>query len=207
VTPKGALVVDWGGVLMITVDHSPRLRWDQRLGLAPGSVENAVFGIDDWRAAQRGEIPPADYWQTVGKHLKLSADQLAAFRVDFFSMDQPNIPLVDLLRRWHTAGLAVGLLSNNSADLHVRIDDLGLADLFDAQVISADTGILKPDPAAYAAILSRLNVSASQSFFIDDFAENVEAARAAGMRAYHYRPGCEIDLAAHVDCWLNESVP
>ncbi len=205
-SPKKALVVDWGGVLMITFDHGPRLRWDRQLGLAPGSVEDTVFGIDAWRASQRGEISPADYWQAVGQRLKLTADQLAALRVEFFSMDQLNTPLLDLLRRWHAAGVAVGLLSNNIAHLHTQIDDLGLAGLFDAQVISADIGTLKPDLAAYAAILSCLNVSASQSFFVDDFAENVDGARAAGMCAYHYQPGCETDLAAHVNRWLNESV-
>ena len=206
-TPKKALVVDWGGVLMITSDHGPRLRWDRQLGLAPGSAEDAVFGIDAWRAAQRGEISLAGYWQAVGQHLNLTADQMAAFRMDFFSKDQLNTPLLDLLRRWHAAGVAVGLLSNNTANLHDQIDGLGLANLFDAQVISADIGTLKPDPAAYAAILSRLDVSASQSFFIDDFAENIDGACAAGMCAYHYQPGCETDLAAHVDRWLNESAP
>ena len=51
-----AVIFDWGGVLMRTVDASPRLAWDARLGLAPGSVNRLVFESSAWRRAQLGQI-------------------------------------------------------------------------------------------------------------------------------------------------------
>ena len=51
-----AVIFDWGGVLMRTVDASPRLAWDARLGLAPGSVNRLVFESPAWRRAQLGQI-------------------------------------------------------------------------------------------------------------------------------------------------------
>ncbi|MDP3226012.1 MAG: HAD-IA family hydrolase, partial [Rubrivivax sp.] len=44
------------------------------------------------------------------------------------------------------------------------------------------TGILKPDPRAYAAVVQALGVSAADCVFVDDQLRNVEGARLAGMQ-------------------------
>ena len=50
-------------------------------------------------------------------------------------------------------------------------------------VDATHTGILKPDPRAYAAVVEALGVPARDCVFVDDQPRNVEGARRAGMQA------------------------
>jgi HAD superfamily hydrolase (TIGR01509 family) len=61
-------------------------------------------------------------------------------------------------------------------------------------LISAEVGLAKPDPRIYRLAAERLGVRPDEAVFVDDFAANVEGARAVGMRAIHFRP--ELDLRA-----------
>jgi putative hydrolase of the HAD superfamily len=197
-----AVVFDWGGVLMRTADHSPRHAWDRRLGLSPGAVEAVVHGIPAWRAVQRGESTPETYWQAVAEKLNLSAGQLTRLRRDFYSGDRLDESLVALIRDLRGRDVPVGLLSNNSPELADLLADLGVGDLFDACVISAEIGVMKPDPHAYRAILDELEVRPQEAVLIDDSPENVEGARSVGMATIHFRPG--MDLRAALEVWLDE---
>jgi epoxide hydrolase-like predicted phosphatase len=197
-----AVIFDWGGVLMRTVNYSPRHAWDERLGLPPGSVERVVHGITAWQAAQKGEIDLETYWQAVAAELNLSSEQLAGLRRDFYSGDRLDGNLVGLIRDLKARGIPVGLMSNNTLDLIDTLSELGLSDCFDACVISAEIGVMKPDPGAYRAILDRVNVAPHNAIFIDDFPRNVEGARAVGMAAIHFTPG--VDVRVVLEKWLNE---
>lgn len=43
-----AAILDFGGVIVRTEDYGPRHAWDRRLGLPPGSVEQAVHHGETW---------------------------------------------------------------------------------------------------------------------------------------------------------------
>jgi 2-haloacid dehalogenase len=45
----------------------------------------------------------------------------------------------------------------------------------------------KPDPGIYVLTCARLAVEPTDSVFVDDNADNVEAARAYGMEAVHFQ--------------------
>ena len=66
-------------------------------------------------------------------------------------------------------------------------DSHGIYDLFDEVVVSADVGIAKPEPRIYAIAAQRLGLPAADCVFVDDLEPNVDAARAAGMHAIHFR--------------------
>ncbi len=185
---------------MRTIDITPRLKWDRRLGLAPGTVESVVHRSDAWRQAQCGEIDLSSYWQAVGHQLGLTSDDLASLRHDFYSGDQLDQELVALIRDLRAAGVRIGLLTNNTLDLEDTLYNLSLNRLFDTWVISAQIGVMKPDPLAYRAILHALGVSPGQAILVDDFAANTEGARAVGMHAIHFSP--DLDLRAVLYRWL-----
>jgi epoxide hydrolase-like predicted phosphatase len=197
---RKAVIFDWGGVLMRTVDYEPRRRWDRRLGLPEGSVEGVVHGSDAWTQAERGEISPDDYWLAVRGQLHLSPTQLSDLRLDFYSGDRLDEALLSLITALRARGVLIGLLSNNSLELLDMLADIHLHSLFDAFVISARAGIMKPDPGAYRAILEQLGVSAGQALFIDDSRVNIEGALAVGMTAIRFEP--TLDLGAIIDNWL-----
>ena len=180
-----AVIFDWGGVLMRTVDASPRLAWDARLGLVPGNVNRLVFESYAWRRAQLGQMRDGDFWVNLGARLNLSPDALTEFRRDFWAGDRLDGDLVALIRslrpRYKTA-----LLSNFSAQLSQLLTQHGLIDVLDVIVISGEEGILKPDARIYHLAAGRLGVPVADCLFVDDVEENVAGARAAGMQALHF---------------------
>jgi putative hydrolase of the HAD superfamily len=53
-------------------------------------------------------------------------------------------------------------------------------------IVSADLGILKPDPRIYIHLLKKHGLNASESVFIDDLEINVEGAINVGMKAFQF---------------------
>jgi epoxide hydrolase-like predicted phosphatase len=196
-----AVIFDWGGVLMRTVDYSPRHAWDHHLGMPSGAVESIVHGIPAWEQAQLGAITPEAYWGAVQEGLGLDSEALAALREDFYIGDRLDETLVELIVDLRKRGVLIGLLSNNTLDLYDTLAVFELEPLFDAVVISAEIGLMKPNPAAYKVILERLGMAPRQTLFVDDFLTNVEGARAVGMEAILYTP--DLDLGAAFERWLS----
>ncbi len=200
-----AVIFDWGGVLMRTRDYSPRLAWDKRLGLLPGSVERVVHGLPEWIEVQLGQRDPDTYWQAVAEQLHLPTEMLPLLQSDFYRGDRLDEDLVILIRRLRMGGIRVALLSNNGPDLLDQIEALGLSDLFDAVVISCQIGQMKPHIGAYLTTLGKLAVSPERSLLIDDSEANVEGARAAGMAAIRFYP--DLDLMSALEQWLSATSP
>lgn len=189
-----AVIFDFGGVLMKTVDYMPRHTWDTRLNLPIGSVERAVHNDDSWRKAQTGAIDITEYWQDVGDRLKLNVKQTGQLASDFYSGDALDEAHIDYIKQLREEGFTVGLLSNDSLELAPKLRRLEIDALFDPLVISAQIGVMKPDARAYEAVLRQLNRPAEEVIFIDDRPENVTGANTVGLYGVHYKNG--MDLAS-----------
>ena len=177
-----AVIFDYGGVLARTVDPEPRAAWERDLGLAPGALTATVHDKRLWVAAQNGSIQSGAHWQAVAEALGLSESQLRDLRASFYAGDVLNQKLLARIDRLRQQGMALGLLSNFSTDLRGMLEAQDLVRRFDHVAISAEIGVMKPDAAAYEAILGMLALPASACVFIDDLPANVAAARALGMR-------------------------
>ena len=182
-----ALLIDWGAVLMRTVDIRPRMAWERRLNLPPGALADMVFGGPAWHLAQQGKATLDDVWAEVGQQLKLDETDVAILKRDFWAGDRLDEALVELLRSMRQQGLLVALVSNHTAALPTLLAKLGLDGLFDLIVVSALEGVLKPDPTIYRRVLERLGVAPEEAVFIDDTRVNVEAARQLGMVGVRFR--------------------
>ncbi len=180
-----AVVWDWGGVLMRTMDVRPRMAWERRLHLHPGGLADLVFGTRAWDRAQRGETSVDDVWAEVADRLGIGEADLSALRRDFWAGDRLDEELVGLIRELRRAGIRIGLLSNYPSDLRRLLGDL--ESLLDAVVISGEEGVMKPDPAIYRIVLERLGVSPGEAVFVDDWKPNVEAAQRLGMLGVRFR--------------------
>lgn len=180
-----AVVFDWGGVLMRTVDASGRRKWERKLGLPLHAVDRVVHGSRSWKQAQSGVITDSAYWADVAAQLGLEDVALAEFRRDYFGGDRLDQEMVQFIRGLRPR-LRTALLSNASPGLRDLLDGLGVTDLFDVVVISGEVGVQKPDPAIYHLLLDRLDLSAGETIFVDDFIRNIEAAQRLGMRTLHF---------------------
>lgn len=102
---------------------------------------------------------------------------------DMFEPWPEALAVVDSLR----GRVPLGLVSNTNS-LHFEHLDarLALRERFDHLSLSHEVGALKPHPALYRDALGALDVPAASAWFTDDLPENVEGARALGLRAERF---------------------
>lgn len=191
-----AIIFDVGGVLIRTESRAPRADLETRLGLSPGTAELLVFNGPMGIQAQRGLITSQALWSAVQQELALDEAGLQAFRAEFFGGDCLDTELLEFVRQLHTR-YQTAIISNAMDDLLENITQLyPLADAFDLIVGSAYQKVMKPAPEIFLWTLAQLGREAAEAVFIDDFAHNIEGARAVGMAAIHYQPG--VDLVAEL---------
>jgi putative hydrolase of the HAD superfamily len=180
-----AVLVDFGGVLMRTEDKRPRSHQAERLGMTSRDLEKIVFESDSSIKASCGEITEEAHWQAVAKELGVSREEGEKIIAEFFSGDRWDLTLLDFLRSLHPER-KVGLISNGWSGLRAIISGRNFEDVFDEMIISAEVGLVKPDPRIYRLALDRLGVNPGESVFVDDMLINVEAARSIGMGAIQF---------------------
>ena len=90
----------------------------------------------------------------------------------------------ELLRHLKGLGHHLFLLSNTSRAFHRFRSRIPGIELFDDTLISADVGLVKPDPAIFRLACEQFGILSSESTFIDDTPINAEAAQYVGMKAY-----------------------
>lgn len=182
-----AVIWDLGGVLVRTIDHTPRRRWETRLGLEPNGLESIIFDSPVSRQASIGLAEPEAIWDWTAEQLGLSPEALAQLQTDFWAGDQLDEELVASIAGLRPA-VKTGMITNAWKSIRPRIEEeWRLAPAFDDIVVSAEVGLAKPHPAIYRLALERLGVDVPETIFIDDFEENVAAARALGIHAIRFR--------------------
>ena len=88
------------------------------------------------------------------------------------ALRDPPAETIDVLVALHSMDLKIGVLSNTH-ELELRgWSSSPLADLVDAVCFSHEIGAMKPDPAAYEAIVDRLGISARDAAYVGDGSSN-----------------------------------
>ncbi len=90
----------------------------------------------------------------------------------------------------------LGFLSNAGDDWLTEIFTSEQVQLFDAIVLSYQTGLIKPDVRAYESVADKLGIEPRRCVMVDDQPRYVEGARQAGMQAICYQsfPQFKTDL-------------
>lgn len=129
--------------------------------------------------ADRGVISQSVMFEKLAGVLCLPAKQIEEEFWSRVHIDQGVIDIIKKLRTVHK----VGFLSNSPAPF-VRevLARHSLTDLFQTIVISAEEGLVKPDPAIFTLLLQKMSVRPADAVMIDDKQRNIEGAREAGMQ-------------------------
>lgn len=182
-----AVIFDLGGVLVRTEFPEVRQRLEERLGFAPGTLGQIVWGGETWKLAEAGRISYEEYWRRVGAALGFSTEQeIRNFRREYFSGDRVDEDLVGFIKELRPR-YRIGLLSNAPDRLGTWLDEeWGIKQLFDSVVYSAKVGVAKPDPSIFRLSLEQLDVAPPEALFIDDYPRNIDAALALGMQAIRF---------------------
>jgi putative hydrolase of the HAD superfamily len=142
-------------------------------------------------AYDRGDLLPLAYWQKFAAEAGVTIDDRTidqVRQVDVEMWSRPNEPMIRWLQQIHSAGLKTAILSNMPSDMadHARKNFDWLA-YFDHHIFSAEVGSVKPEPAIYEHAIHALGMPPPEVLFIDDRDENLQQARAIGIRGIRYQ--------------------
>ncbi|KZN47044.1 HAD family hydrolase [Pseudoalteromonas luteoviolacea] len=164
--------------------------------LQTGLVES-VFHSDIWLDLNKGLMTEEETKLRYQKELDLSQGDCERL---FHYIKHSLIPVynsVALIERVKKAGYKVYALTDN---VHEIVDYLKATyqfwPLFEGAIVSADLGVLKPQPAIYDALLTHFSLNANETVFIDDMPHNVAGAQAMGIEAIQFKDAgqCEEEL-------------
>jgi HAD superfamily hydrolase (TIGR01549 family) len=88
----------------------------------------------------------------------------------------------DACRTLKEAGLKLAVVSNWDVGLHHHLRALGLHELVDVVLTSAEAGAPKPGPQVFALAVERLGSTPDRAVHVGDSEADAEGARAAGLR-------------------------
>ena len=160
----------------------------------PNEIRKVVFESELQQQYEDGRIDTSDFHKAFCAELKVDVarDELCRAASDIFTPNYSMIPLVSQLK---LGGVKMGILSNTcEAHWEFVFDDkyCFLNQYFQVYALSFELRSSKPDNAIYERAIGLTDVSPQQIFFTDDRAENVEAAKAAGMDAVQFHSSLQL---------------
>ena len=184
------IIFDFGGVLYQTPDLKWLSRWKKVFGLQDDPEIVAILANPNESELMDeiclGHVSEDVMWDLMAERWHIKPDLLKKFKRNVTSKRMLNRPMVDLLAELHQS-YQTGILSNAGDQTRgLMVDVFGLDKLVEDIVISAEEGVIKPDPAIYDIALRRLDAKPETTLFLDDYLPNVEAARDLGMAAAQF---------------------
>jgi epoxide hydrolase-like predicted phosphatase len=185
-----AVIFDFGGVLYRT--PNPRwLRGLQRILRIPDTGLIMMTHASPTESSlvmdiMTGRTQEQAVWDEFAHRWRISPAVLARLRLNASAPNRLNRELLLFLANQRPA-YKTAILTNAGTDFRQTFcDAYNLNRHVDQVIISAEEGLAKPDPRIYHLAAERLGITAAEAVFVDDFIENVEGARAAGMQAVQY---------------------
>ena len=179
------------------------MRWEvaralsERHALPRSSVFETLYRTETWRDIERG-IGDAEAWKARA-HAELEAragKPLPPLHEEWRRAQRPIEANLDLVARLRPP-YKISVLSNADCSLRGRLEEeMRIHHLFDDIVCSAEVGMAKPEAEIFRLAASRLGVAPEECVFVDDWDQNIEAARKIGMTGVLYRVDKGDDLAA-----------
>ena len=157
----------------------------------------SIFQSSIWLDLNKGFLTENEAKLRYQQELNLSQSECDRL---FYYVKRTQILLygsVDLIKQVKRAGYAVYALTDNVVEIVEYLKaTYQFWPLFDGAAVSAELGMLKPQPEIYQALLSNNGLEASETVFIDDMPYNVEGAKAVGMAGIQFSDvsQCEREL-------------
>jgi putative hydrolase of the HAD superfamily len=186
--PFDAILCDLDGV----VRHwDPAILADLEVayGLATGTLATALFHPARLLPAITGQVSDAQWRAGIAEDLHDLCGSAVRARalVEAWSLPVGRVDTdVLAILAAARAHVPVALVTNATTRLEDDLAALGLTDQVDAIVNTSRIGVAKPDPRVYQHAAAIVGVEPTRCLFVDDQAENVDAARAAGMTGLLY---------------------
>jgi 2-haloacid dehalogenase/putative hydrolase of the HAD superfamily len=188
-TPSGApraLLWDVGNVIV---------RWDPRTLYAkifkePADLDRFLLhvGTLDWHAATDRGVTFADNIAALSAEHPHHTEHIAAWWDRWSEMFSGTIPQTEsVIEDLAARGVPQFGLTNMSSESWPGVRAMSPAFRhFRDTVVSAEEGVIKPDPRIYQIALERTGLAPGDLLFVDDSAANIAAAAAMGFHTHHF---------------------
>jgi epoxide hydrolase-like predicted phosphatase len=184
-----AVLFDYGGVFTTSPFAAVENRGAE-LGADPKVLLDTIFGPYDedtdhpWHRLERGEIPlgtAVEEIVAIGNGHGVDANPFKFFAA--MGIGGINASVVECVRSLRSRDVKTALVTNNAAEFREGWrNSIPVEELFHVVIDSSEVGVRKPDHRIFELTLERLEVEAHRSVFLDDYAGNVSAAEALGIK-------------------------
>jgi len=192
------LLFDLGGVI-VDIERQNCVDAFMKLGLEnPDSFFGDYGQKGVFKSIEDGSINIETFHNELHKVLP---DTVTDYQIDnAFQKFITGIPVhrLEALRKLRCEGYGIYVLSNTNPIMWRGVlanefgkEGLRREDYFDGIVTSFEAKALKPDRAIFDYAVELLGIDPAETLFLDDSADNAEAARALGFNAVVVEPGSE----------------
>jgi putative hydrolase of the HAD superfamily len=190
------IIFDFGGVI-INIDYRYTIQAFVDLGIQ--DFETRYFELKDslfFDGMETGMITPVEFRKRIRgmSDLTLTDEQIDhAWNAILLDLPKQNIEFLEQLKKRYPL-----FLLSNTNEIHERsfMNMIGKQfgeDTFDKifhnVYLSHHLNMRKPDPEIYRYVIKENNLVAGETLFVDDFSENIEAAKTTGLQTFYFEKG------------------
>lgn len=144
---------------------------------------SVTVGNSDWLALDRGTLTLEEAVKRAQARTTLNPEGIARIYANLCTSLLALPGTMDAMHRAKAQDVPIYILSNMQVHAWDYLEST--FDCFTAcagVVVSCEAGLIKPEPAIYQYLCDKFSVTPQSCVFVDDMAENIEAAKAFGMQ-------------------------
>ena len=184
------VVFDMGNVLLRWDPLMPCLRHTKGDRALAEKLCRVIFDRPEWgENIDGGVMEENEYAKTLRPLLDSEEEfRLAQAVVEDFHLDSlyPFPPTEKLVDDLLAAGVPLYLLSNAGFRFRSYCYKMRRFADFTGVTVSAEVGMMKPDPAIFRSVAERFGLNPAETLFVDDLLHNCAGAREAGWNAFQF---------------------
>jgi len=191
-----ALLFDLGRVVL-NIDFSKALAcWAGHAGCQPADIAARWAVNDAYHHHERGTISDEAFFDELRRSLGITISD-AQFLDGWNSIFAGEMDGIAPLLARAAQHLPLYVFSNTNRAHVAHFTEIHAETLkpFRELYYSSSIGHRKPDAAGFDHVVSEIGVPASRIVFFDDLAENIEGARARGLKAVHVKTSRDVEDA------------
>jgi len=193
------IIFDLGGVIL-NIDIKTAIDNFIKMGISPNQKElNPISSVKLFMDYEVGAISSQDFKDEISKIAKTGVsneDFINIWNAIILNYPAENIKILEEIKlKYRTF-----LMSNTNEMHHIHYSNIlqteygykSLDELFEKVYFSHISKMRKPEIRFFELLISENNLNPEKTLFIDDFIENIEAAKLLGIKTLHLSDGKEL---------------